>query len=317
MDFGFTVPIGGVLATGGALASLARRGEELGFGFLSTGDHLIAPRQIRSRYPYSVSGEYGNALSFLDQPTLLSFVAAATSSIRLVTGVLVVPYRSPIHTAKVLATIDVLSGGRLTVGCGVGWMREEFEILDVPPFEERGAVTDEYIRVFRELWTSDDPEFHGAYCDISGVVFEPKPVQRPHPPIWIGGESRRALKRAATLGDCWFPIGTNPGHPLETLPQLREGVGRLRRYAEEAGRDPASLDVAYAMGWPVGDGPDGGGRLLTGPMSKIESDLAELEALGVRHLSVGLTGGTVRESIERMEAFAEEIFPLASPEHGG
>ena len=129
MNFGFSVPIGGVLATGGALASLARRGEELGFGFLSTGDHLIAPRQIRSRYPYSVSGEYGNALSFLDQPTLLSFVAAATSRVRLVTGVLVVPYRSPIHTAKVLATVDVLSGGRLTVGCGVGWMREEFEIL--------------------------------------------------------------------------------------------------------------------------------------------------------------------------------------------
>ena len=162
MNFGFSVPIGGALATGGALASLARRGEELGFGFLSTGDHLIVPRQIRSRYPYSDNGEFGSAASFLDQPTLLSFVAAATSSIRLVTGVLVVPYRSPIHTAKVLATIDVLSGGRLTVGCGVGWMREEFEILGVPPFEERGAVTDEYIRVFRELWTSDDPEFHGA-----------------------------------------------------------------------------------------------------------------------------------------------------------
>ena len=139
MNFGFSVPIGGALATGGALASLARRGEELGFGFLSTGDHLIVPRQVRSRYPYSDNGEFGSAASFLDQPTLLSFVAAATSSIRLVTGVLVVPYRSPIHTAKVLATIDVLSGGRLTVGCGVGWMREEFEILDVPPFEERGA----------------------------------------------------------------------------------------------------------------------------------------------------------------------------------
>ena len=118
MDFGFSVPIGGALATGGALASLARRGEELGFGFLSTGDHLIVPRQVRSRYPYSDNGEFGSAASFLDQPTLLSFVAAATSSIRLVTGVLVVPYRSPIHTAKVLATIDVLSGGRLTVGCG-------------------------------------------------------------------------------------------------------------------------------------------------------------------------------------------------------
>ena len=224
MNFGFSVPIGGVLATGGALASLARRGEELGFGFLSTGDHLIAPRQIRSRYPYSVSGEYGNALSFLDQPTLLSFVAAATSSIRLVTGVLVVPYRSPIHTAKVLATIDVLSGGRLTVGCGVGWMREEFEILDVPPFEERGAVTDEYIRIFRELWTSDDPEFHGAYCDFSGVVFEPKPVQRPHPPIWIGGESRRAHQAG---GDPWetdgSPSGPTLANPLETLPELARG----------------------------------------------------------------------------------------------
>jgi probable F420-dependent oxidoreductase len=317
MNFGFYLPIGGPLAEAGALASLARRGEELGYGFLSTGDHLIAPRQIRSRYPYSDSGEYGNALSFLDQPTLLSFMAAATSRVRLLTGVLVVPYRSPIHTAKVLATVDVLSGGRLTVGCGVGWMREEFEILRVPPFEQRGAATDEYIQVFRELWTSDDPEFHGDYCDFSGVVFEPKPLQKPHPPIWIGGESRPAIRRAATLGDAWFPIGTNPANPLETLQQLSNGLDLLRQYADAAGRDPASVDVAYAVGWPVGEGPDGGERLLTGPMSKVESDMAELEALGVRHLLVSLSGATVRESIERMEAFAEEVFPLASPEHGG
>ncbi len=312
MEFGFSLPIGGPLATANALTSLARRGEELGFGFLSTGDHLIVPRRVASRYPYNASGEFGSASSFLDQPTLLSFVAAATSRIRLVTGVLVLPYRNPVHAAKVLSTIDVLSGGRLTVGCGVGWMQEEFDALNTPPFEQRGAVTDEYIRVFRELWTSDAPEFHGDYCDFSGVVFEPGPVQRPHPPIWIGGESRRALKRAAALGDGWFPIGTNPAHPLETLSQLRRGVDRLRRHAEEAGRDPAALDVAYAVGWPVGGGPDSSGRLLAGPASKVESDLADLEALGVNHLSVGLTGGTVQESVERMEAFAEGVFPLTA-----
>ena len=316
MDFGLYLPMGGPLATGGGLATLARRGEELGFAFLSTGDHLIAPRQVRSQYPYSPTGEYPNSLSFLDQPTLLSFLAAATSKVRLLTGVLVVPYRSPIHTAKVLATVDVLSGGRLTVGCGVGWMREEFEILQAPPFEARGAATDEYIRAFKELWTSDNPELHGKYCNFSGVVFEPKPVQKPHPPIWIGGESRPAIRRAAILGDAWFPIGTNPATPLETISQLASGIDLLRRYAEEAGREPASVDVAYAVGWPVG-GQDGGERLLTGPMSKVESDMAELQALGVRHLLVSLSSGTVQESIDRMEAFAEEVFPLAPSKHGG
>ena len=196
-------------------------------------------------------------------------------------------------------------------------MREEFEILQAPPFEARGAVTDEYIRAFIELWTSDDPELHGDYCDFSGVVFEPKPVQKPHPPIWIGGESRPAIRRAATLGDAWFPIGTNPATPLETISQLASGIDLLRRYAEEVGRDPASVDLAYAVGWPVGESSEGGDRLLAGPMSKVESDMAELEALGVRHLLVSLSGGTVRESIERMESFAEEVFPLAPSKHGG
>lgn len=317
MDFGFSLPIGGALATPGVLGALARRGEELGFSFVSTGDHLIVPTQVKSRYPYSETGEFGDASSFLDQPTMLSFLAAATSTIRLVTGVLVVPYRNPVHTAKVLATIDLLSNGRLTVGCGVGWMREEFEALGAPPYEQRGTATDEYIRAFIELWTSDEPQFHGRYCNFSDVIFDPKPTQKPHPPIWIGGESPRALKRAAALGDAWFPIGTNPQHRLTTLSELRQAVDQLYEYAEDSGREPTDIDVAYAVGWRVGDETamdvDRHDRLLTGPINRVEADLAALDAIGVHHLSVGLVGGSVVDSIEAMERFAGEIFPLCTP----
>jgi alkanesulfonate monooxygenase SsuD/methylene tetrahydromethanopterin reductase-like flavin-dependent oxidoreductase (luciferase family) len=123
---------------------------------------------------------------------------------------MVVPHRPPVLTAKILATIDVLSKGRLIVGCGVGWMREEFEAIGAPPYDKRGAVSDEYIRAFKELWTSDNPTFSGKYCSFANVAFAPKPLQKPHPPIWVGGESPVALRRAGRLADAWYPIGSNP-----------------------------------------------------------------------------------------------------------
>ena len=144
----------------------------------------------------------------------MSFLAGITSSAKLLTAILVLPNRPPILAAKMLATIDVLSKGRLIVGCGVGWMREEFEALGSPPFEKRGAVANEYIRVFRELWTQDNPTFEGTYCRLANVEFAPKPVQKPHPPIWTGGESAPALRRAGRLADGWFPFTQDVHVPL-------------------------------------------------------------------------------------------------------
>ena len=161
------------------------------------------------------------------------------------TSVIIVPHRNPLVAAKALATLDVLSGGRLVVGVGVGWMREEFEALNLPPFEERGAVTDEYIRAFKELWTSDDPHFEGKYVSFDDISFLPKPVQKPHPPIWVGGESRPALRRTAELADGWYPLGSNPTFPMGTPEQLAAGLERLASYARRFGRDPSEIETIY------------------------------------------------------------------------
>ena len=153
MKYGFSIPNHGPIAEPDSMVAIARRGEELGYDSLLFGDHIVVPRGIASRYPYSEDGEYpgSDTGEAIEQVTLLAFLAAHTRRLRLVTSVIIVPYRNPLLAAKALATVDVLSKGRLVVGTGVGWMREEFETLGVPPFEERGAVTDEYVRAFKEL----------------------------------------------------------------------------------------------------------------------------------------------------------------------
>src|SRR5712691_4680768 len=124
-----------------------------------------------------------------------------------------------------------VKGGTHPVGIGVGWMREEFAALGLPPFAERGAVTDEYIRAFKELWSSDNPTFEGKYCRFSDISFLPKPIQKPHLPIWVGGESRRAIRRTAQLGNGWYPIDSNPQFPMAEPAQLTAGLQRLAAYA--------------------------------------------------------------------------------------
>ena len=276
-----------------------RVAKDAGFDLICAGQHYLSdPYQMPATFPF------------------LARLAAESGDMQLAATVIRAPLHNPVDLAESIATLDAITDGRFIFGVGLGYCEEEFRAFGIKRAERVPRLL-ESLEIIKRLWTEDQVEHQGRFYQVPLVTPSFRPTQVPHPPIWIGGESRPAIRRAATLGDGWFPIGTNPANPLETLPELARGIDLLRRYAEQAGRDPASVDVAYAMGWPVGDGPDGGGRLLTGPMSKIESDLAELEALGVRHLSVGLTGGTVRESIERMEAFAEEIFPLASPEHGG
>lgn len=313
MKFGFSIPTRGPLAERAQVIEIARRGEALGFDCVSVNDHIVIPRQIGSRYPYSRSGGWagGRHGEALEQLTMLAFLAGVTERIRLLTAVMVVPYRSPVATARMLATADVLSGGRLTVGCGVGWMKEEFEALDTPPFEERGRVTDEYLRIFKEIWTSEAPAFDGAYNSFADISALPHPVQSPHPPLWIGGESGPALRRAVRLGDGWFPIGNNPRQPLNTVEKYRAGRQRLHGFAEQAGRDPATLDLAYGANWPYGgearETEDGERLILTGSDSAIVEDVASLAALGVEHVIVSLQAATLSETLELMDRFASEV----------
>ena len=315
MKYGFSVPTRGPLATADSLITLATRGEEMGFDFVGVSDHIIIPKDIRSRYPYSISGEFAGADpgECLEQLTVVAFLAAATSKIKLLTTVLVLPHRNPVHTAKVFASIDVLSGGRLIAGCGVGWMREEFEALGAPPFDRRGAVSDEYLKAFKELWASEDPSFDGEFVSFDGVRFRPQPVQKPHPPIWIGGESPPALRRAGRLGDAWYPIGNNPRYPMETLDQIKQGMEVVRGHATEAGRSPDDVSLSYSAGWYSDDGStvsaNGNRRLLTGNRDQIAGDIAALAEAGADHLSLGLQADTLDDTLRRMDRFASGIRP--------
>ena len=317
MKYGIILPGQGPLATPDKLGTLARRGEELGYDCLSIGDHVLVPQAIASQYPYTEGGEFPDAPSgeALELLTLISFLAGQTSKIRLVSGVLIVPYRSPLLAAKILATLDVLSQGRLVVGIGVGWMREEFEALGSPPFEERGAVTDEYLRAFKELWTSDNPSFEGKYVHFDNINFLPKPVQKPYPPIWVGGESRPALRRTAELADGWYPLGSNPTYPMGTPQQLAAGIERLASYARRFGRDPAEIEIVY---WPSqfelkkdGDG-SGSGRLpFVGTADQVASDIRQYQEMGVGTLVVGFAEQSqdLDEVLGQIEEFATKVWP--------
>ena len=323
MRFGFYLPNSGPTAQPDSLAEIARRGDQLGFDCMVAPDHIIQPTQIKSPYPYTVSGDFAGSQSrrvgggarsdgeWPEQLTTLAFLAGITKNIRLVTSVMIVPYRNPILTAKMLATIDMLSKGRLTVGVGVGWMEEEFEALDAPPFAKRGAVTDEYLRAFKELWTSDNPHFEGEFCSFSGLSFLPKPTQKPHPPIWVGGQSRLAIRRAAQLGDAWHPVGAIPAAPLEPE-EMSEKVAILGRYAEKAGRDPKSVEVA--MKAPLYDTslPSAGGRRrFSGSAYEVLQDVQTYSDIGVGHLIFDIRGADLNQSLEKMDWFSKEVMAHA------
>ena len=316
MKYGFTLPARGPLATAETLTLLARKGEEMGYDAVYSGDHILVPNNISSPYPYTEGGEYpgGPSGEAMEQVTLLAYLAGQTSRIRLVTSVIIVPYRNPLLAAKALATLDMLSGGRLVVGVGVGWMREEFEALDAPPFEERGAVTDEYIRAFKELWTSDDPHFEGKYVSFDNISFLPKPAQKPHPPIWVGGESRPALRRTAELADGWYPLGSNPTFPMGTPQQLASGLERLANYARRFGRDPSEIETIYRTHqFELSDTPAGNGRLpFVGNAQQIAGDIRQYQDLGVGSLVLDFLRQTEELDLVlgRMERFSKEVWPL-------
>ena len=316
MEFGFYLPNSGEGAMPDALASIARLGDRLGFYCMVAPDHILMPRQVDSVYPYSVTGSIlagGNsgAGEWPEQITTLAYLAGVTENIRLVTSVMIVPYRNPLLCAKMLATLDMLSKGRLIVGAGVGWMEEEFELLDAPPFAERGAATDEYLQAFIELWTADNPRFEGKHVRFSDIIFLPKPAQTPHPPIWIGGQSRAALRRAARLGNAWHPVGAIPAAPLEPE-ELAENLAYLHRHARRAGRDPAEIQVS--MKAPLYDAASdeaGSRRRFSGSPDAVLGDIHAYAEVGVTHLIFDFRSSRHAETEERMERFAGEVMAAA------
>ena len=317
MKFAFSITGRGPLTASDAISAMARRAEELDFDLVMAPDHIVVPKNIDSIYPYTEGGEFPGGVTgeAIDQLTTLSFMAGQTSRIRLGTSVMIVPHRNPLLTAKMLSTFDMLSKGRLVLGVGAGWMREEFEAIGLPPFEERGDVTDEYIRVFKELWTSEAPSFNGKYASFSNITFLPKPVQKPHPPIWIGGESPRALRRAAELGNGWSPIGSNPQFPLYRPEQLQAAIGRLAERCRRAGRDPSEVEIAYrSHQYRLDDVPNTSSDRLpfTGSAEQIAGDVHQYEEMGVSTLNLDFArlSSNIEEMLRHMEEFATRVKPL-------
>ena len=317
MQFGFNLPNSGPLSDPGIMARLAHEGEALGYDYLTMTDHVVLPDMAAPGYPYSESGEfYGTDPAVRHEQLIgLAWIAAQTKRIRLVTAVLVVPHRPAVLTAKMLATLDVLSGGRLVVGVGAGWLQAEFDALGTPPFAERGAVTDEYLLSFRSLWTEDRPRFEGKYSQYGNIVLAPKPVQKPHPPIWVGGESPPALRRSAKLGDAWYPIGTNRAHPLDSLPRLKAGIARLHQLTEQAGRNKGSVAVIYRVkriGKVLSDrASDGERRLFSGTDADIAGDLKAMREAGVSGVDFDIERKQEDDAVAELRRIKHEIIERA------
>ncbi len=292
MDFGIHLLQAGSLANGEANLAFARRAEELGFHSLFTAEHVVLPRQFTSRYPGNASGEFPFPpdLPFLEAISLLHFVAGATQRIGLGTSVLALPMRNPGLTAKSLATLDVLSGGRLILGAGSGWLREEFEALNMP-FDNRGSRLDESLEIILRCWTEDDPSFQGEFYSMGDVGFQPKPLQKPTPPIWIGGWSDRALRRTAKYATCWHAAGT--------AEVLAAGLAKVKAYAKELGRDPDGISLSVLAD----------DSMTRGEPAQVIDQLREYQAVGATHVLMTFSGRTIERTLERMEAFASEVAP--------
>ena len=309
MRFGFYLPTRGRTAEPHAIEAMVAHGEALGFSSVVVADHLVFPVTIHSRYPYTVSGAFPGQGDALDQLSLMAFVAGKSRRLRLISSVMILPHRNPVVTAKMLATIDVLSGGRVTVGVWVGWLREEFQALGAPDFDRRGAVSDEYLRIFKTLWTQDPASFRGEFYSFEALRCLPHPTQKPHPPIWVGGHSKVALRRVARLGDGWHPVGATPAVPLRP-PEMRASLDELRRLADAERRDFAALTISFkAPLYDPGQGVDGGAdrRPFTGSTQAIADDIGIYAGLGVSELIFDFRAETLTESLDRMAHFAPLI----------
>jgi probable F420-dependent oxidoreductase len=312
MKFGLHLGTRGPAAAPDSLVAIARKAEALGFAHLGFSDHVVIATKVDSVYPYTPTGQWfaQDTGVCLEQITTLSFVAAATSRIRLLTSVMVLPHRHPVLAAKMLATADILSKGRVTAGLGVGWMAEELALLGAPPFESRGKACDEYIEGFRALWTQARPAYDGTFVKFGGLKFEPKPAQQAIP-IWVGGETPPARRRAGRLGDGWYPVSNNPAAPYDTPEAFAAGLAEVRANVEKAGRDPAKLDVGLlAIRCKLGQeekARDGGRARFTGSAQAIVDDVGAFAARGLQHLVIGGESAELNQALDRVEQFATQV----------
>ena len=296
MKFGVVLPIWQLSVADAETLTL--KAEELGLDGVFVPDHILAPSATTQHY----GGHWPDPFS------LLAYLAGRTRRIQVGTSVIVLPYRNPLVTAKAAATVDQVSGGRFVFGVGVGWDEEEFRDLALP-FRERGRLSDEYLRVIKAAWSSDKPEFKGQYLSFANATFAPRPAQRPHPPIWVGGTpgiiSSAAVRRTAELGDAWHPLGLS-------VDDLEKGLATLREMATRFGRRDAP-GLAPRNMLNLADRPRGAGRAsFEGSPDEVAADLRRVQALGVEYLTFDLPRADVPTMMRTMGRFVKEVKPAAA-----
>jgi len=277
----------GVSADPAVIKLIARTTEACGYHSLWAPEHIVLLEQYASTYPYAPNGRMpfpSMEIDFLNPFLALTYAAAVTERIRLGTGVCLLPERQPLTTAKEVATLDKLSGGRFDFGIGIGWLKEEFEALQVP-WPKRAERTRDYLVALKSLWTQAESRHDGEFCRFKPVRSYPKPVQRPHPPIIFGGESEPALRRVGEVGDGWWGVNV-------TLESTRKAIATIKRYADAAGRDAGKLSYAVTTGFGL-------------PVTR--DDLDQFAELGVDQMIVGVFGNNADEFKRAIEANAETL----------
>jgi probable F420-dependent oxidoreductase len=293
MDIGCHLPTQGPLATREALVEFCRAAEARGIASLWVSDHVVFPRVATGQYP---GGRFPHApdTPYLEPVAVLAAAAMATERARLGASVFILGHRHPVVMAKMLTTIDALSRGRLICGVGVGWWEEELTVLGAP-FHRRGRQADEILRIWKALWTSDHPRFEGEFFRFDDLGFAPKPVQRPHPPIWVGGDSPGALRRVVALGDGWHATSQTPE-------ALRAGLARLRAVADEARRPFESIALSMRVSLKQ-----------QAPLSRwrqaVTDQLGAYKALGLTHVMLDFRRDSLAEMLEDLDVVASEIRP--------
>ena len=276
--------------------------EELGFHSLWAADHIVLPIEETDLYPYTDDGRFtaNSQDPQLDAFTLLSFIASQTNQINLGTSVAIVPYRNPILQAKMFASLDVLTKGRVICGAGVGWWKEEFAALDAP-FEKRGLATDEYLQIFKLLWTSDVTEFHGETYEFSNIAFFPKPVQKPNGiPIWIGGHTKRAVRRTVKYGDTWHPTRLRPDQIENMLPFIDQQCEEYDRKRDEITISLKRTLHFTDIGIETNSRIRSKAALIDSTYTVVE-DIKNCEDLGIKNLTFDFQTNKTEECIKIME----------------
>jgi probable F420-dependent oxidoreductase len=299
MKFGITIPILRNVEAH-TIIEMAKKAEKLGFDSIWASDHILVPNQYAGRF----------AENRYDPFVLLAWVAVHTGKIKIGTSVIVLPYRNPIVVAQAAVTLDVLSNGRLIFGVGSGWLKEEFDMLGAS-FHERGNRTDEYIRIFKELWEKDEPNFEGDFYSFSDIKFYPKPHQKPRPPIWIGGNSRKAIRRAVELGDGWQPVWLSPQ-------EMERELNYLKSFAKESGREPSTLVFSLRNRLRITGTNEKQAKkieakehpfLFQGTSEEIADYIQRFKKIGVSYIVLDVLARSDEEMFEMMERFSREIIP--------